>query len=99
MKKKNQKQQGNVLLLLIPILTVLVLFAMGAIWWMSTNHKAVPKQTESSVSADDEPTNGNANADLAQDVRILDAGIVRDKSFVASTNTALSDEPQPVLND
>jgi flagellar basal body-associated protein FliL len=99
MKKKNQTQRGNILLLIIPIVAALLLIAMGAIWWMSMNHKEAPKASETSVSADDALTNGNANANLAQDVRILDAGTARDKSFVSSTNTALSDESQPVLND
>lgn len=99
MKKKNQTQRGNVLLLIIPILAVLLLIAMGAIWWMSTHEKKAPKVVQTSVTADDPLTNGNANADLAQDVRILDAGTTRDKGYVSSTNTALSDESQPVLND
>ncbi len=99
MKKKNQTQRGNVLMLIIPILAGLLLIAMAAIWWTSTHHKTAPKKAETSVSADDPLTNGNANADLAQDVRILDAGTTRDKGFVSSTNAALNDEPQPVLND
>jgi flagellar basal body-associated protein FliL len=99
MKKKNQTQRGNILLLIIPIVAVLLLITMGVIWWTSMNHKQTPKASETSVSADDSLTNGNANANLAQDVRILEAGTTRDKGFVSSTNTALSDESQPVLND
>jgi len=98
-KKTNQNQRGNVLMMIIPIVAVLLLIAMATVWWASTHKKAPVKQAETSVSADDPMTNGNANTDLSQDVRILGAGITRDSGFVSSTNTALSDEAQPVLND
>lgn len=99
MKKKNQNQRGNVLMLIIPVVAGLLLVAMLGVFLLMSHDKKPAKPATSTVTADDALTNGNANADLTQDVRILDAGVTRDKSYVSSTNTALSDESQPVLND
>jgi len=86
-------------MMLIPVVAFLLLVTMAAVFWMSTRKDTPPKQAEASVSADDPLTNSNANADLSTDVRILEAGLERDGKYVASTKTALDDEPEPVLND
>lgn len=86
-------------MVIIPIVAFLLLIAMVGVYWASTHKEAPPKKAEAAVSADDPLTNSNSNADLSTDVRILSAGLERDDSFVSSTNTALSDEPEPVLND
>lgn len=97
MQKKNQ--QGSVLMLLVPIVAVLLVAAIGGVWWAMSHKKVVPKAAVSSVSADEPLTNGNANADLSQDVRILNAGVDRDGSYVSSANKALNDQAQPVLDN
>jgi flagellar basal body-associated protein FliL len=97
MQKKNQR--GNLIMMLVPIVTVLLLVAISGTFWVISHQKKPTKTETSSVSADDVLTSGNTNADLSQDVRILSAGLSRDNGYISSTNTALNDQPQPVLND